>query len=208
MSTWPQPREGITGTDRTDDLLSLEEEAVPRRLAFNGLADCLYRACLVGNPAPVVARMWERIRDPQIGDLVLEQSSRYRKDEDTQIKRLGILLAHRTEWWETDEEWAAQVEQERIHFEEFKRGPYGQPGDTFEPDERMTDHAWYVQYGPGAGDICRWVNCMFYLVPTERGVFEQPLPGTRDSSGVTVTRDDLVTALADSGFTLRQPPSR
>src|ERR1700733_9432221 len=192
--TWPQPHEGITGTDRSDDLLSLEDEAVPRRLAFNGLADLLYRACLVGHPAPVVARMWERIKQPQPGDLVIERSSRYRRDVDTQIKRLGVLLEHRTEWWQSDEEWAADVEQQRVHHEEFLRSDYAQPGDAdepFKPDERMTDHVWYVQYGPKAGDICRWGNCEFYLVPTDHAVFEQSM-GTRDGSGVTITRDDLL----------------
>lgn len=206
--SFPQPREGITGTDRTeDDLLSLEDAAIPRRLLMIGMAHCLRKATLVGNPAPIVARMNERIRDPQPGDLVVEESTAYRRDEDTQVKAFGILLAHRTEWAQTDEEWAADVEQERKAHEEFLRGPYAQPGDAdepWEPDERMTDHAWYVQYGPKAGDICRWTNCSFVAIPTDPRAVDIAV-GTRDGTAVTFTRSDIVSGLADSGFVLRQP---
>lgn len=204
----PQPYEGITGTDRTeDDLLSLEDVAIRRRLLIKGLANCLRKATLVGNPAPIVTRMNERMRNPQPGDLVMEESTTYRRDEDIQVKGFGILIAHRQEWWQTDEEWAKQVEQERADHEEFLRSDYAQTGDAdepWEPEERGTDHAWYVQYGPKAGDICRWTNCAFTVIPTDPRAFDVPV-GTRDGNGVTFTRDDIVGGLADSGFALREP---
>jgi hypothetical protein len=205
--SYPQPREGITGTARDDDLLSLEEEAIPRRLLMGGMARCLRDAALVGNQAPVVARMWERMKSPVPGDLVIETSTFYRADEDDRVKAMGILIAHRVEWWQTDAEWAAEVEEERAAHEDFLRGPHSQPGDgPFDPSkcERLTDHAWYVQYGPQPADVCRWVNCDFMMVPSDPGAYAVPV-GTRDGNGVTFTRDDLLGALADSGFALRDP---
>lgn len=208
--TFPEPHEGITGTDREDDLLSLEDAAVPRRLMMAGMARCLRDAALVGNQSPRVARMWERMKNPVPGDLVIETSTFYSRDEDTRVKAMGILVAHRTEWWQTDKEWAAEVEEERAAYEEFLRGPYSQPGDgPFDPStcERTTDHAWYVQYGPKAADVCRWVNCDFMTVLTDSSAYEAPV-GTSDGSSVTLTRDDLLGALADSGFALRDPGAK
>jgi hypothetical protein len=202
---YPQPREGIAGADRDDDLLSLDEAAIPRRMLMAGMARCLRDAVLVGNPAPAVARMWERMKHPVPGDLVIETSTFYRRNEDDRLKAMGVLLAHRVEWADTDEEWAARIEAERAGYEDFLRGPYSQPGDgPFDPlrCERLTDRAWYVQYGSQAVDICRWVNCDFMMIPADPAVFRVQV-GTRDGNGVTFTRDDLIGGLADSGFTLR-----
>jgi hypothetical protein len=205
-----QPREGITGTDQAANaLLSLEESAIAARKMMAGLAGVLRRATMVGSPAPVVARISERMRDPRPGDLVMETSTMYREAEDW-YKGFGILIEHRTEWWETDADWDQQVAAERASHEEFLRGPYSQPGDAdepWEPDERMTDHAWYVQYGPQPQNVCRWVDCEFIAIPTDPQSGEIPF-GTRDGSGVTVTRDDVLGGLADSGFALREPGSR
>jgi hypothetical protein len=41
----------------------------------------LYRATLVGDPAPVVRRMLDWMRRPQPGDLVMEFSTAYRSAE-------------------------------------------------------------------------------------------------------------------------------
>lgn len=202
--SYKQPHEGIAGTSRDDDLLSLEDAAIPHRMAIMGVANCLRKAVMVGQPAPIVQRMSERMRDPQPGDLVMEESTIWSRDQDTRIKAFGILIEHREEWWETDEVWAKMVEEERTGHEEFLRGPYAQPGDAdepWEPDERRTDHAWYIQYGPKATDICRWVNCSFVTIPTDPHMFDVPV-GTRDGRGVTFTRDDIVSGLADSGFSL------
>lgn len=150
---YPQPREGITGTERTeDDLLALNDKAVARRLLMIGTVKALRTATLVGNPAPVVAEMWARMQDPQPGDLVMESGTPFRKsDPDAQIKGFGILIAHREEWASTDEEWAATLAEEP---------------DLVREEERFHDHAWYVQYGPAAEDVCRWTNCEFMAVPT------------------------------------------
>jgi hypothetical protein len=150
---YPQPREGITGTARTeDDLLGLDDKAITRRLMMIGTARALHSACLVGNPAPIVADMYARMRDPQPGDLVMELGVPFRRSNpDGQIKGFGILIAHRDEWASTDEEWAAALAEE--------------PDFTADED-RLHDHAWYVQYGPAAEDVCRWTNCEFIAIPT------------------------------------------
>ncbi len=190
--TYPQPHEGITGVVRDqDDLLGLDDKALARRALIIGLARCLHRATLVGNPAPIVARMHERIQAPRPGDLVLETSTMYRLGDDGH-KAFGILLAHRVEWWSTDEEHAAMLAEERGHDPDYV------------DDERLTDHAWYVQYGPEPGDICRWTNCSFAVIPTGHAEFDVQV-GTRDGTGVTYTRTDVLAGLADSGFSLRDP---
>jgi hypothetical protein len=149
---YPQPHEGITGTARTeDDLLGLDDKAIVRRLMMIGTAKALRTATLVGNPAPVVAEMWVRMRDPRPGDLVMESSTPFRRsDPDAQIKGFGILIDHREEWASTDEEWAATCAED----------------PDIREDERFHDHAWYVQYGPAAEDVCRWTNCEFIAIPT------------------------------------------
>jgi len=150
---YPQPREGITGAERTDDdLLSLEDKAIARRLMMLGTARALHSAVLVGNPAPKVAEMYARMTDPRPGDLVMEVTSFFRtRDVDTKIKGFGILIDHRDEWASTDEEWAAELAGD---------------ADLDPVADRFRDHAWYVQYGPAAEDVCRWVNCEFIAVPT------------------------------------------
>lgn len=203
--SFPQPHEGISGTDRGhDDLLSLEEAAIPRRHLMAGMARCLRQAVLVGNQAPIVARMWERMQAPVSGDLVVEVSSFGRR---ACTEGMGILLAHRHEWWQTDEEWAAELEKEREAHEEFLRGPHSRPGDgPFDParHERLTDHAWYVQYGPRPEDVCRWVNCQFLTVLSSPADYAA-IAGTRTDGRVTLTRNDVRSALGDSGFTIRHP---
>lgn len=150
---YPQPREGVTGTDRADDdLLALDDKAIARRLMMIGTAKALHTATLVGNPAPVVAEMYARMRDPRPGDLVMEVGVPFRRnDPDGQIKGFGILIAHRKEWASTDAEWAATLAEEP---------------DLVADEDRMHDHAWYVQYGPAAEDVCRWTNCEFIAIPT------------------------------------------
>jgi hypothetical protein len=151
---YAQPREGVAGTERTeDDLLSLDDRAVARRLLMIDTARALHSAALVGNPAPKVAEMYARMSDPRPGDLVMEVTSLFRlRDVDTRIKGFGILVEHRKEWAETDAEWEAMVEA-------------GEVGE----DDRFVDDAWYVQYGPAAEDVCRWTNCQFVAVPTGAG---------------------------------------
>lgn len=190
MTDHPQPREGITGTVRDeDDLLSLDEKAIPRRMMMANLAMCLHSATLVGNPAPVVARMYDRISHPQPGDLVVETSRFYRQTLD--VEAFGILLAHRDEWAQTDDEYA----------KDFAENLNGEQDDGW----RGVEHnVHYVQYGPQPDDICRWVNCSFITIPTDAR-FEQKCFGDphRKPGAVTFIRDDLVAGLADAGIELR-----
>jgi hypothetical protein len=179
-----QPHEDVAGTERSDWLLSLDENATTHRAALITLAFHLRSACMVGNPAPVVDRMAARILDPQIGDLVVE-TTRGRRRDDSYLA-LGFLVERRQEWWSSDEDW------ERYKAED----------DSLTDAERTTAEAWYVQYGSAAGDICRWTNCSFMVVPTSVDSFTIPA-GTRDGNGVTITKDSLLGSLADSGFTLR-----
>lgn len=143
-----QPHEDIKGSPLSDDLLSLDEKAVAHRDALIGMARLLHKACLVGDAAPVVVRIYDRLTKPQPGDLVVGMSAMYSRDGDHRLKGLGILLEKRVEWMETDEEWAELVADEEA--------------DT---DERFTDEAWYIQYGPNAEDVCRWTDCMFIALP-------------------------------------------
>ncbi|MFD3523860.1 hypothetical protein [Streptomyces sp. NPDC058653] len=160
---YPKPREGVTGTERAeDDLLAIDDKSIARRLLTIGTVDALYAACLVGNPTPKVADMYARMTAPRPGDLVMELSTLRRKREpDSLIKGFGILVDCREEWASTDEEWAAETASDQ---------------DLDPIRDRMTDRAWYIQYGPNAEDVCRWVNCEFIAVPTglSAGMWDQP----------------------------------
>jgi hypothetical protein len=152
---YPQPYEGISGTVCGDGLLDLDDKAIAFRRRMITVAGALRDAVTVGNPAPKVAKLDARMRDPEVGDLVMEAGTPYSRDPDRQIRGFGILLAHRDEWMTTDQEWAAEAS---------------------EDDERFHDHAWYVQYGPAAEDVCRWTDCEFIAVPTGLGggIWNQP----------------------------------
>jgi hypothetical protein len=187
-SNLKQPREGITGVQRDDFLLSLDEKAVAHRDALIAMARHLQTASLVGNPAPVVQRIYERIKNPQPGDLVVESSTGVRtRDLDTRTKAFGILIEHRNEWWETDAEWEAQKRAE------------GWDDD----EDRRVDHAWYIQYGNDPGDVCRWVNCDFLAIPIDPKAFDYSIGTRLPVGGVSVDRDDVVAGLAASGFEVR-----
>jgi len=159
----PQPWEGVNGTEQTgDDLLSLEDEAMPRRRQMIMMALLLHRATLVGNPAPVVRRIWDRISAPQPGDLVVETTCARRPGSEH--RGFGILLSHRREWCLADTDWAAYL------------------AENPQDDERTTDNYWYVQYGPGERDIARWENCDFMAILDEaevRAIEDFPLGSSR-----------------------------
>jgi hypothetical protein len=147
------------GTARSEPWLSLEDDAQAVRRALAVAAYNVHRACLVGNPAPIVRRMYERLSNPRVGDLVVETSSVMYRCAHLKpggpggdwYRGVGYLLAHRTEWWHTDADW---------------RQALG-AGEWGSEDPRPTDRAWYVQYGPEPHDVCRWVNCDFVVVPVE-----------------------------------------
>lgn len=146
---WPRPFEGITGTHRAGDLLSLEDAAMPRRRMMIMMGLCLQAAVTVGSPAPVVRRIASRMNDPQPGDLVFEASNAWRRGSE--LRGLGILLAHRDEWLDSDADWETPVA--------------GQPGESPCEDDRPSGHFWYIQYGPGPQDVRRWHDCMFLALP-------------------------------------------
>lgn len=129
----PRPR----GTDRTDDLLSLNAAAVQRRRVLMMLADQLHDACMVYQPAPRVEAKYARITHPRPGDLVVEVSAVHSSIPERQLRGFGVLLATRIETI------------------------------PCEDDEPYDEQAWYVQYGPAADDVCRWTNCAFIAIPQE-----------------------------------------
>lgn len=181
-----QPHEDIRGTDRAGDpLVSLDDSYLPVRAALTMMARHLGTATLVGNPAPVVARMAERLRSPQVGDLVIEQNAAGMRRE-TWFRGFGYLVERRREWWHTDAEW-----------QELK-----QEDDSLTDADRWTDDAWYIQYGPAAADICRWTDCSFRVIPITGEQFSVPA-GHGDGTATVFTRDSLLGGLADSGFDLR-----
>lgn len=145
--SYPQPREGIVGIKRDDDLLSLEDSAIQHRTLIQLLAWELHSATLrYGN------ELGDRIRRPQTGDLVIETTRGViAAARGTPMpEAFGYLLGRRVEWTETDEEWAQIVAEQRLSAGE----------------KRWTDDVWYVQYGPEPEDVCRWLNCSFAAVPS------------------------------------------
>lgn len=192
---YPQPNEDIVGIDRSEtDLLSLADEAFTRRQMMMGQALLLHSACLVGHRAPIVERMWQRITHPEIGDLVMATDHRTRD-----YKAFGYLVEERKEWWTTDEEWKKTLSEERAYYKQ------NYPGEDFQPEERLTDYAHYIQYGPQPVDVCRWTNCSIIMVPTDPQFCQKSI-GVRDPEGnITITRDGLIEALTDSGIKLDLP---
>ncbi len=183
-----QPHEDVPRPYGADPLLSLDEAAVPYRDALIAMSRHLSAATLVGNPAPVVQRMYDRLSAPQPGDLVVEQTSSWRKDPENRLKGFGRLVLRRREWWTTDEEWEARKADDE--------------DEDLTDADRRTDEAWYVQYGPD--HICRWTNCSFKVIPADIASFTAPA-GRRDGTATVFTRDSLLGSLADSGLTLRAP---
>lgn len=163
-----QPHEDIRGTDRSGDpLLSLAATDIATRDAIITLTyhlqratfvghPALQRATLDGHPAPIVQRMFDRMRAPQPGDLVVELSVLHRSDPETRMHGLGYLVEKRDEWATTDDVWERDVAESPWLVDEG----------------RAADTAWYVQYGPDPADVCRWTNCDFLMVPTAADVFD------------------------------------
>jgi hypothetical protein len=183
---WPEPGEGITGTLHDPaGVLSLDEDTLAARRALMATTRCLMRATLVGNPAPVVSRMYDRMHDVQPGDLVMETSGTLRLHADVFYRSFGILLADRIEWWQADAQWQA--------------GMAGEPEELRGDGNRCTGHAWYVQYGPRPDDVCRWVDCEFVMVPADPRFGEVVFDLAGGMNG-----EDVTGAVADSAFRLRE----
>ncbi|AYD81388.1 hypothetical protein SEA_JUSTBECAUSE_233 [Streptomyces phage JustBecause] len=160
-SSWPQPHENVRGVDRTrDDLLSLEGPAVRRRAVILTIAYQLWQATLRGAHTEQGRAAYDRMDNPRMGDLVAELGTARRPRCETQdeknsmVEGFGIFLGEREEWTCSHEEWRADVERSR------------QEGEAYTLEDRATVKAMYVQYGPAAQDVCRWVNCSVMALPT------------------------------------------
>jgi hypothetical protein len=144
--SYPQPYEGVTGTDREDLLLSLDPGAAAHRQVLYQFAKATWRAVLVGQPAPVTRELAERMTRPEPGDLVFMT---FQHDPEPWWHGLGVLLAKRDEWAETDAQWDAFL-----------------ASRSAGALQRLTEpRAVYLQYGPGAGDIARWANASAVAIP-------------------------------------------
>lgn len=163
---YPEPHEGVQGVTRTrDDLLSLEGPAIARRMIVMDIAESLFKASLAGPVRPLSGEpsLFDQVSKPQIGDLVIERTTAFIRDPAQRARGFGILLGRRIEWACTKEQWTERCEEEAAACRE-----HGDEEGALAAlaEERLTDHAWYIQYGSDAADICRWTNCMFYRVPT------------------------------------------
>lgn len=170
-------------------MLALDEASLAWRRMLTLLAHELHNAVLVGNPAPKVRRIYERISDPQVGDFVYESTTLRRDDSEVWVRGSGFLTAITDEPLCTDEQW-----------EQYKRE---EPYLTDEDRDYGTERVWYVRYGPSEQDVCRWVNASFLVVPMNPDMFGHPQAGTRDGNATIFTRDGLLGSLADAGFELR-----
>lgn len=156
----PQPREGVRGVRRTqDDLLSLEPTALMRRSMMLRIACGLWMCTLDASMASERGRdRCKRMNDPRLGDLVAEVTSMRHPDSTDGggdlrlVHGFGIMLGRREEWICSDEDWARELE----------AGVYGKEVGW---DGRATADAVYVQYGPEADDIVRWVNADIIALP-------------------------------------------
>lgn len=155
---YPQPHEGIRGTIRDEPWLSKDAEMVPVRDAIAGLTHQLWLVTLAESAHGALTTTHayathSRINAHQPGDLVIEVS-RALHSQDPKMRHwgFGYLLAERQEWCKSDEDWLAEC-----------------AAEEWDPatEERTTERATYIQYGPRPEDICRWHNAMFDSVPLD-----------------------------------------
>ena len=138
-----QPWEGIKGTPRDcDDLLSLDDTALPRRRMMTAMTRTLYRAVNAVPAAPEARRIAERMRNPQTGDLVTEITSDGHRG-------FGVLLERRRE----RAGYPAMSAATNFPSREVRGNDLGSSGDIR-----------YVQYGPDALDVARWDCAQFITV--------------------------------------------
>lgn len=104
-----------------------------------------WRATLVGNPAPVVRDMYERITNPQPGDLVLEVTTRGR--DGWPGPALGRLLFVAGRKPRSEDEWH---EAKAAGWWKMERAKFGGP-------------YWYVDPIDGVSQRTAWANCDFIV---------------------------------------------
>lgn len=117
-----------------------------RRLCYNA-----YTATLVGSPAKVTADFGDRMKDPKVGDFVIETSTVYRSRGTGDIDAIGVLeeVAWEKVVWPGDPEFV---------WDEVAEGkPH--------PLERVT----YIRTLDGRR--FRWINASFIAAPIELKTF-------------------------------------
>jgi len=122
-------------------------------------AHAAYNSCLVGNPAPRVEAMYQRMITPEPGDLVLETSTiwRWARDSDAvacdQLPGLGILKRR-----------ALEPIMDRAAFDDMHaHGDYWvRPDETL--DDLPKETVYYIEPLDGTVPEYRWVNANFIRV--------------------------------------------
>jgi hypothetical protein len=199
---YKQPHEGIEGFDLRclGDLLCIGDEAQLHRFALVVLARNLQLGTMLSNPGTAGHRMYQRMKNPQVGDLVVEESTlgmslrKTDREGEAWCRGFGILLGSRMEWATTDEEWAAELEEEDpIHTEDYYNG-------DSTVSERTAQMGWYVQYGPSPElNVSRWWNCEFLAIPIDPWEFRASLLDSDDppAAPARVTIHDLLFEVPD-----------
>lgn len=118
----------------------------------------LYLMTLVGNPAPVVEATGKWMRDPRLGDLVMETSTIWNAERDAE--RFGRLVRVSLDPVWTPEEWAAS----------------GEDASTPIPTHRV----WYVALPDGRE--YRWHNASFIAIPPDIHAFDGTRPASPEPS--------------------------
>jgi hypothetical protein len=150
VTTYLQPHQDMIGEDRPDDPVLTMTEGGRKVLATT--AYVLYAGLLFSNQrTPRSEAMFQKVTHPRPGDYVVVRDIVGRWRPDDLRHGVGIFLGDRTEWWTTDEQWEADKAEDEYLTEA----------------DRMVDHAWYVQYGPDARSVCRWVNCELFALPED-----------------------------------------
>lgn len=156
-----QPYVGITPIPADEFPFELDDSMLPLRMMVRILARELHSATL-GHPGSRYQDIHKNMQDPRPGDLVFEESTSYRNTLDSTLGGFGVLLTKRVEWDMTDEEYAIQCGLR--DWEDLKAGCSVSTPEEHARD-RMTDTAWYVQYGPDPGSIYRWVDARCIALP-------------------------------------------
>lgn len=157
----PEPHENVRGVDRTrDDLLSLDVPALKRRVIMLHLANQLWNTTMGATGTPRGQAAYERMTEPKVGDLVVESVAMCFPSVDDPERGprsthgFGILLGVRAEWTSSNEEW-----QKRLAKSQGWKRP-------LRPEDRPMVTAQYVQYGPKATDVVRWVDATLFALPS------------------------------------------
>lgn len=67
--------------------------------------------------------------------------------------------------------------------------------------ESHPERTYHIRYGPEPDDVCKWTNAAVLVIPLDPS-FASPV-GSRDGTGVSFKRDDLIDAIADQGWHLQ-----